>query len=417
MANISLLNSTSRVEVPYVKVTIGNYTFGVYQKSRANQKDSDNFFIATKIVYPNYIRSLSVKKINGQVNQYTLQIVYPITQNDDPNFFEKVFSSVQQTRRIVFSYGDMALPTFVYKNEEALITNVTSDFNIRSSTISYTVSAVSSAALAKSGCYTFTNTGLKKPSDEIKKLLYNKTYGLQDIFYGMNNKSIVEESGIIASDDKLVELETKTNISALDYLLYLVSCMIPASTSDSNLLQKDLYVMTIVDDTTGKFGGPYFKITKVTDKIEMSSAYEIDVGYPTANIVTDLRVQNQENYSIFYDFQEKLNSNPYVYRLNEKGEYEEIYSPSISSNNDKYRTRTNDKTWWTKITEYPISLTITIKGLLRPAILMTYVRLNIWFFGNKHINSGLYIVTAQQDDVSESGYQTTLSLTRISGDN
>jgi len=415
MANISLLNGTSRVEIPYVKVTIGTYTFGVYQKTKANVRDVDGFFVATRIVYPNYVKSLTVKKINGQVNQYTLNIVYPITQNDDPNFFEKVFSSVQQTRKIVFSYGDMALPTFIYKNEEALITTVTSSFNMQSNTISYTVSAVSSAALAKSGCYTFINNGLKKPSDEIKKLLYNKTYGLQEIFYGMNNKALVEEAGLIASDDKAVKLETKTNISALDYLSYLIRCMLPAS-SNNKVLQNQFYIMTVVDDTTGKFGGPYFKVNKVSNNIEQSSAYEIDIGYPTANIVKSFNVTNQENYSIFYNFQRALSDNDYVYRLNDNGEYEEIYSPAISSNNPLYKTRTDDKNWWSKASEFPISATITIKGLLRPAILMTYVRLNVLFFGNKHIHSGLYIVTAQQDDISENGYETTLSLTRISGD-
>jgi hypothetical protein len=46
---------------------------------------------------------------------------------------------------------------------------------------------------------------------------------------------------------------------------------------------------------------------------------------------------------------------------------------------------------------------------------MQYLRLNVVFpGGNKHISSGLYIVTKQVDNISESGYRTTLSLTRIS---
>jgi len=49
---------------------------------------------------------------------------------------------------------------------------------------------------------------------------------------------------------------------------------------------------------------------------------------------------------------------------------------------------------------------------------MTYVRLNVIFpGGHKHISSGLYIVTKQQDNISGSGYRTTLSLVKISGDN
>ena len=414
--NISLLGNLNRIETPFIKVTIGNYTFGVYQRTQSKLKDEKGFYLATRILYPNYVQSLDITKINGQVNTYSLSLIYPIRPGDDPNFFEKVFSSVSQTRRIVFSYGDVSLPTFIYKNEEAIITDIRSSFDIQNSKIKYTVSAVSSAALANSGCYTFVNSIPKKPSEEIKNLLYNPTYGLQDLFYGMNNKGLVELEGLIPGDDKVVQLESKTNISALEYLIYLVSCMVPAASNEYSVKQKDIYILTIIDDTTGKFGGPYFKIVKTSKNVDNSDAYEIDIGFPTANIVTDFQIDNQENYSIFYDWQKQLTQQDYVNRLNDKGEWEEVFAPVISSKNDEYLTRISDKTWWTKITEYPISAQITLKGLLRPAILMTHVRLKVYFFGEKHISSGLYIVTQQRDSISERGYYTTLSLTRIGGD-
>lgn len=413
--NVSLLGTTSRLETPIIKVKIGKYTFGVYNKNDNILTDNKGFYKAVSITYPNYIQSLDIQKINGQVNQYSLSIVYPITEHDDPNFFEKVFSSVSQTRKINFTYGDASLPTFIYKDEEAIITDIKTNFDISSSKISYTVSAVSSAALATSGTYTFINNKPKKPSDEIKKLLYNSNYGLQSIFYGMNNKALVEQEGLIASDDKVVELDTKTNISALEYLSYLVSCMIPSG-STTSVKQKSIYVLSFVDDLTGTFGGPYFKITKSTTGINDDGAYEIDIGYPTANIVTSFNIDNNENYSILYDWQESLNNEKYVRRINNDGKWEDVYAPNISSRNTDYRTKTSDSVWWTKITQYPISANITIKGLLRPAILMTYVRLNVYFFGNKHLSSGLYIVTKQTDRVDSSGYRTQLSLTRIQGD-
>ena len=68
------------------------------------------------------------------------------------------------------------------------------------------------------------------------------------------------------------------------------------------------------------------------------------------------------------------------------------------------------------MTQYPVSATLTIKGLLKPAVLMSFIKINSYFFGKKHISSGLYIITKQQDRVDSSGYKTTLSLTRISGD-
>lgn len=421
MSNLSLLNTTNYISVPYVKVQIGEYTFGVYQRTTAKDKDINGFYETTKTIYPNYIQSLNVKKINGKVNTYTLKINYPITQNDDPNFFEKVFSSVNKTRKIVFSYGDMALPTFIYKNEEALITKVQKSINFQSNVIGYTVSATSSATLGLSGSYTFVNQQMKKPSEEIKRILFTKKYGLQEIFTGMTNKALVNQLGLIASDDKLINLETKTNINILDYLTYLVSCMQPASTVKDSVKQNSIYTLVIYDgsnnDNNNQISGTYFKVIKTSKVKNQSDAYEIDIGYPTSNIVTNFNITDNEAYSIYYDYQDKINNNDYyVTRINNKGEEELIYAPNISSNNDLYYTRVNDKTWWTKITEYPISASITLKGLLRPAILMTYVRLNIYFHGKKYVDSGLYIVTSQEDSIDTNGYFTTLSLTRISGD-
>ena len=68
------------------------------------------------------------------------------------------------------------------------------------------------------------------------------------------------------------------------------------------------------------------------------------------------------------------------------------------------------------MTQYPITAKLTIKGLLKPAILMTYLKVNVFFYGRKHISSGTYIITSQTDTVGIGGYRTQLSLTRIAGD-
>ena len=65
------------------------------------------------------------------------------------------------------------------------------------------------------------------------------------------------------------------------------------------------------------------------------------------------------------------------------------------------------------MTRFPITATLTIKGLLRSAMLMNYVRINTYFYGQKHISSGLYVITKQEDRIDSAGYRTTLSLTRI----
>lgn len=415
MANIDLLSGTSRVESPYIKVKIGDYTFGVYTRTSKEDKLSTGFYSAINVTYPNYIKSLSITKVNGTVNKYTLNMFYVITPQDDPNFFEKVFSSVSETRKIIFSYGDMNLPTYIYKDEEAMLTTINSNFDIKNSVINYTIEAVSTGKLATSGSYTVGRQGLCKPSDEIKRLLNDTSTGLKDLFYGMNHITSQQLNELIASDDKMVNVPIKTNMSALDALNYLVSCMIPVG-SQTNFSNTDVYALTLHDDITGTYSGPYFKVTRVSSKIERSDAYEINIGYPSANVVTSFQLTNQDNYSLLYNWQEKLNPNVYVERIDNNGNYIKEYSPTLTTTGSKRTTSVEEQNWWTKVTQFPISGTLTIKGLLRPAILMTHVRINVYFFGRKHISSGLYIVTNQQDQIDSSGYRTTLSVTRVSGD-
>lgn len=427
MAKLNLLSTQNRVEVPFIKVTIGDYTFGVYSKS--TKVNPGGLYKTHNITYPNYVQSLTVKKINGQVNQYTLRIDYPITPTDDPNFFEKVFSSVSQTRKIVFSYGDLEVPTFMYKDEEALITKVSQQFSMNTSKISYTVYAVSSGILASVGAFTF-HGGYMKPSDRIKEILYNKTYGLTDVFTGMRNKNLVERNGLISGDDRRVYVDTKVNISVLDYLTYLISCMQPVNNEQELGSEKKkktkasetvrgatLYTMVIIDDTSDVYHGPYFKIVKADSNEEfMSTTYEIDIGYPSQNVVVDFQIENDEQYSIFYNYADEITTTEYVQRINNKGELEDVYAPIVSSGNDQFKTSTSKSNWWKNVTEFPVKASITLKGLLRPAILMTHVRLNVIYYGRKHISSGLYIITSQTDTIDGSGYKTQLSLVRVGGD-
>lgn len=399
--NQSLLSSPAFVQTPVVHVQIGEYTFGVFKKDSKGYRQ-----------YPNYIQSLEVTKINGQVNTYSLVINYPITEDSDPNYFEKVFSSVSKSRTIEFTYGDAAASSFLYKKETAIITRVKANFQLESSSIVYTVSAVSQLSLGLSGGYSFP-ASTKKPSDEIFRILEDPFYGLQDLFVGMRNITKVKSAGLIPQGDVATSIEKKDNISVIAYLEYLVSLMSPTA---GNAASGSFYILTFVDDPTGDFDGSYFKIVEVDCNVEHPEAYQIDIGYPGSNYVFNFNVDNDENYAIYYDYQNKLHPQEYVSRINENGEYEEVYAPMISSANAKHSTDISDTTWWTKVTQYPIKASVTIKGLLRPAILMTYVRLNIVLFGKKHINSGLYIITKQVDKVDGSGYQTVLNMTKVAGD-
>ena len=421
----SLLSSNARIQVPWIKVTIGNYTFGVFSRTGKNEKDSDgNYYTTYNVQYPNFVRSLGITKINGQINQYELQLVYPVTQTSDPNFFEKVLSSVSKSRKIVFSYGDMSMPSYIYKNEEAIITKVKQSFNLQGGgEITYSISAVSSAALSAGGSWTF--QGIKaRPSDIIKRVLKDSRYGLRDLFHGMNASNI---DYLIAGDDKEVSISAKKNISALDYITYLVSCMIPAGFTTSQYSSSDIYILTMHDDTTYDnqgfsdldISGPYFRVERQSYKTNKSDAFEVDIGFGnTGTIVTAFSVLDDEGYSLLYDYNTQLDTDPYVQRIDSNGKLQTIWAPTVTSKNDNFITRPEDITWWTKVTKYPIKASITVQGLLRPAILMSNVRLNVIYpGGRKHVSSGLYLVTQQKDQIDSNGYRTTLSLTKIAGDN
>lgn len=421
---LSLLASNARVQVPWVKISIGNYTFGVFSKTKSTAQDADGFYYTNhNVQYPNYVQRLEIVKINGQVNQYTLSLTYPVTQTSDPNFIEKVLSSVSKTRKIIFSYGDMSMPAYVYKNEEAIITKVKQNFNIKSGgEIAYTINAVSSAALSSGGSWTFPSR-TEKPSTVIKELLANSKYGLHNLFTGMNLSNIDK---LIAGDDKEVKIGPKRNISPIDYISYLVSCMLPASSTSNQWADTDIYILTMHDDATYDkrsissldIQGSYFKVERVSYKTNQSDAFQIDIGFGnTGTIVTDFSVTDDENYALLYDYNAKLDTDPYITRIDNNGNTYSVYSPTVTSKNDYFITRPSDITWWTKMTKYPIKASITVQGLLRPAILMSHVRLNVIYpGGRKHISSGLYLVTQQRDIIDGQGYRTTLSLVKISGD-
>lgn len=419
---IDLLSEMSRVQVPWVKVTIGDcYTFGVYDKNtRALISDEKGVYLkAFNVDYPNYIKTLRITKINGQINRYTLGISYPITQFDDPNFFEKVFSKSSGARKIVFSYGDVSNPAYIYREEEALITKIGQTFNLADSRIDYTIEATSSVALKATGNGNFIATGQNvKPSDEIKKL-FKSDASLQNLFTGMRAADLDK---YIAGDDMKVALVDKEGIGVMDYINYLVSCMRPEDSPEG--LPTANYILTIHDNTDNTkekspagTTGPYFKVTKIDKKVDKDGALVLNIGYQTREMVTAFSVEKNENFSIFYDYQTELTPKQYIRRLNNLGEWEDVYAPTVTANVNLKRTTSADENWWKLITAFPINASVTIMGLIRPATLMQYVRLNVIFpGGHKHISSGLYIITKQEDTIDEYGYFTTLGLTRISGD-
>ena len=414
MATIKLNSVPTLVESPFIIVTIGKYTLGSY----TGNKTTTSLGMLAQVNFPNFVNSLNITKVNGTVNTYTIGIVYQIAPGDDPNLIDKIFSSVSATRKLSLSYGDWRNPASIYKEETALITNVTSSLDMSASKITYTVQCVSDALSLASAVYDFPAREAK-PSDIIKEMIKDVSYGLLSVFKGMVDFQRVLTNGLIASNDKKVKIEARQNMNIIEYLNFLVGAMTPVdSKSEDTIIQAGNYFLAIHDDITNALGGTYFEVkeVKADTKVSNYDVYEVDVGYPGDNFVTQFNLSNNQQYTILYDYAGKIEQTKYIYSIDNNGQLSTQYAPSIARSKSLYKVTEQNKSWWSKVTQFPIEATLTIKGLTRPSILMSQVRINTVMYGQKHISSGLYIITKHQDKLDSNGYTTTLTLLRIGGD-
>ena len=404
----NLVSIPTLVQSPFIIANIGGVTFGTF---------SGNY--RTNATYPNYMESMSVTKVNGTVNTYTLNFHYQVATGQDPNLLDKIVSRATKDRRIILQYGDWMAPNYIYKEEQCIITNVTTRLNMSSSSLDYTLQCTSDAIGLNSTQFNFPARNAK-PSDVILQLLSNSKYGLKDVFTGMRNKNVVLSKNLIASNDKKVQLLPQNNTTILNYLNYLVGCMVDNKTPEENKLSTSKYFLTINDDYNNDLGGTYFKVSEVSANAAVYNAtdtYELDINYPGDNFVTEFSLNNDQSWAILYEYAGDVKQEEYTYNIRDDGTIETLSSPSLltsSLTNAKSAYKTQ---WWSYMTEFPITATLTLKGLTRPSMLMTYVKLNVWFAGGqKHISSGTYIITKQTDSITSAGYTTTLTLLRVGGD-
>lgn len=415
----TLTSVPTLVEAPFIIVKIGDYTFGQVQKTKR-----DNVL---NVTVPEYVKSVSVVKVNGEVNTYEIQLEYPITKGNDPNLIDYVFSSVSSTRKLTISYGDWNSPSFIYKEEETLITNVKSSLDFNSPKITYNISCVSDAKGLQSVNFNFP-TRFVQPSSLLFEMLRNPTYKLTDIFTGMADINKVKQYGLIAGGDKVVRIPAKVNCNVWEYLNYVVGFMVPDGTPDSAIATNSFYRLSVIDDNKNELNGSYFTVTKVatdnnividpeiTNSVVDMGAYEVDLGYPTNNFVTNFQLNSDEEWSILYNTATSVDVKNYSYKITNTGELVRNFSPSLTRVSGIEGTTAADKSWWSAVTSFPIQATLTLKGLVRPTILMSYIKLNVVFYGQKHISSGYYVIEKQTDQINENGYKTTLNLLRVKGD-
>lgn len=411
----NLLTTPTRVESPFIILRVGNYTFGSYSMEGSFEQRNSS----VKISFPNYMTSINITKVNGTVNKYVMKMTYQIENGNDPNLIDKIFSTVGYGT-VYISYGDWMAPAFIYREEEAIITKVTSDVDFANSRIIYTIYCTSNALALLGGYYTFAPE-TAKPSEVIKRMIYNQEskYHLQEMFPGFKNRRNFDQ--FVSQTDTTVELVAKVGMDALSYINYLVTCMSPTTSDPASAIRDGNYYLTICDDTTGEYGGTYFTVREVETTsgaiaLNNTDIYEVDIGYPGDTLVSAFRINTDNSWNLLYDYSQNIAANDYIYNIDSEGNLYSSYSPNITTSSRYLQTTETQRNWWTQMTQFPINATLEIKGLLRPAMLMSYIRVNAMFYGLRHVSSGLYIITKQVDTIDSRGYRTTLSLQRIAGD-
>lgn len=387
--------SNALVQAPFVEVEFGNYTIGSFKNSLD--------------YYPNHITALNVKKINGEINQYTINLVHQIRYGEDPNLLDKVFSTVRYGK-IKIRYGDCASGS-LFKDTEAIITNISQNRDYSGKRISYTVYATSSCNYVTSMKFNFP-AKVNRPSEVIRELLYNSgdiSSALIEVFPAMANQADVEANGWLPTNDAVLNIDAQSNKSLLDYITFLVACMSNSSNKIEDTIRISTYFLTYED----KEEGSYFKIVeqgKITAaNVSTSNVYNITIGYPDGNDILAFNIDNDNAWSLLY--KNGYKPKEFYYDINSDGDITQTYSKSLFTASSI--ANEIQKNWWTQMVEYPITAQLVMRGLLKPISLMDYINIDVRFYGMQHITSGLYVITGQQDVLDGSGFKTNLSLLRV----
>ena len=381
------------VEAPYIELNIGGYKIGGYKGSLD--------------LYPNYITGMSIDKTSGELNEYTIHLVHQVRVGDDPNALDKVFSK-NQFNKITIKYGDSTSGA-TFKDTNAIINNVSMNRDYASAKIMYTINATSAGHFVTAHSMNFEALD-GKPSDRIRKLLYNSSISseLLEAFPAMKSKTIA--SKLIPSNDAPIHMDKVTNTDPITYINYLVSCMSNASEKNKTI-KNSVYFIYYTDDAKKGAGFEIREVKKGSISNNYNAVYEVNVGYPNENNIFGFQLTNNQNWSIMYDSHMSKAQDEYYYTIEGSGNIKKIYSPALSQSSDEMQEV--DKNWWTFMTQFPVTATLTMRGLLRPAFLTNYIKINTVFYGQKHISSGLYTILEQKDTLDGNGFRTNFSLIRV----
>ena len=189
---------------------------------------------------------------------------------------------------------------------------------------------------------------------------------------------------------------------------------------DTGINKTSIYKIAVYDDLLSEYGGAYFKVVRYRNSSEVIDSEDldylnVDIGYPDKNSIVSFKVTDSASYALLYDYNENLSASQVSYRIGSDGKPDYSHSSIIMEDHELHKVTEAEKTWWAKMTSYPVNAKLVIRGLIRNVELLSMIRVNVLFYGKKHVHSGIYAVNSQIDTVDENGFKTTLTLIRVGG--
>ena len=390
-----LSTSPILVQAPYVELTMNGVKIGGY-----NASDDK---------YPNHIVGLTVEKINNKINTYTIQLIHQVRTGEDPNIIDALLNRTGYRNKVKIKYGDSATGLF-FKEEEAYIMDVSYNENVQSANIAYTIKAVSSVSFVKYSYFSYPPvTG--KPSTEINNLMYHSgqsSIELQNSFSGMRTAQDAMRRNAIPTNDAVVNIPGLANASPYDRLNQLVANMRDPNDATGT------YMLSYNDATNDAS----FRIVEVTrqDTADrnalIKNCYTLDIGFPGNTMITSFALGNDVYWPLYYKYAGKIASYKYDIDYNGKITRSKVNPLDVD---DKFQSKNVESmNWWEYVRSYPVSATVTIKGLMKPVLLMENVYIFSQIYGQEDLASGLYSIIGQTDTIDGGGCSTTLELLKIS---
>lgn len=392
---VSLPSTISYVEAPYGKITLGGVSIGTYQGGS----------------FPNYINSITTRRTNGTLNEYTINLTHQIAAGDNPNYIDNLISA-NGYNKIGIEFGDAASGVkFIDTNP--LLINAKSNFDFFNNSINYTLNATSSSVMSIVNKRNYSAV-TSKPSTIINKMLY-ETGELLQYFPGMANSTFVNSNNLIPTNDKEVSIDAIENTTPLNYLNILTSSMVSET---SKAINDSVYYLSTDDNSPNSEA--YFKIKQIKTNLSASAfpfLYEVDINYPNEDsLVYNFSIDTNYAWPLAYKYAGGIPT--YNYGIDSKGKITSNTSTSnLKSTANTNMVNTMDSNWWTNVTEFPITATLEVKGVTSQILLLNYIKVNSFYFGNKRNSSGVYIIIGQEDSLSGNGFRTKFDLLRVAGDN